>query len=143
MTTLPDDAGSSGALESDLPFVLASFVAPLCCAWSTWTGQSAASKLAHAHFRNLVVPWPVQSLLLEGSTTCAAAPETDTHRSVALEASISLSIHQEETMSNLRGLHGPVGISRATESLSLATRRNGRLTPLRRPTSSARLTRLN
>ena len=35
VVTLLDEARKNGALESDLPFVLASSVTHLCCAWST------------------------------------------------------------------------------------------------------------
>ena len=53
-----------------------------------------------AAMKDLVVPWPTQSLLLAGSTKCAAAPEKDTHQSVALDASIFLSIHQDQKTRN-------------------------------------------
>ena len=74
MATFPDEAKNSGAPESDLPFVLASTVAHLCCDWRTWVAQSAASELALAHSKDLVVPWPAQSPLLVGSATGAEHP---------------------------------------------------------------------
>ena len=100
---LPDEARNNGAVESDLPVVLANSVAQLCCALTTWTEQRAASEMAHAHSKDLVVPWLRQSLLVGSSSKCAAAHEKDTYWSVALDASISLNTHLEEVTSNRRG----------------------------------------
>ena len=88
---------------------------------------------------------PAEWVLLVGSTKCAAAQQKDTHRSAALGASISLSIHQEETMSNRRGWHGPPATDGRTESLRSAKRKNGRADACcggPRPLPTALLTRL-
>ena len=99
-----DDVGNSSALERDLLFVLASTLAQ-------W----------HKHIPGIWLwAWPAEWVLFVGSS------QNDAHWSAALGASISLSIHQEETMSNRRGWHSPPATDRRTESLRSAKRKNGR-----------------
>ena len=81
--------------EGDVPFVMATSVVTSAALGARGPG-TALKRTGTSTLQGPGYALPVQSHLLVGSTPCAAAPEKDTHRSVALDTSIS-------SMRNRRG----------------------------------------
>ena len=74
---------------------------------SKWYGHNREEVDEQVQHRDLVVPRPVGSTLLVGSSRCAKSLSNRAHSKVRLLASISLSIHHEASIANLVGKHGP------------------------------------